>query len=32
MIFIGFGFLMVFIKFHSWTAVGYNFLVATWAI
>lgn len=32
MIFVGFGFLMVFLKAHSWTSVGYNFLVATWTI
>ena len=28
MIFIGFGFLMVFLKTHSWTSVGFNFLIA----
>ena len=32
MIFIGFGFLMTFIKFHSWSAVGFNLLIATWSI
>jgi ammonium transporter Rh len=32
MIFIGFGFLMVFLKTHSWTSVGYNFLIASWAL
>lgn len=32
MIFIGFGFLMVFLKTHSWTSVGFNFLIACWAL
>lgn len=32
MIFVGFGFLMVFLKCHSWTSVGFNFLIAAWAI
>jgi len=32
MIFIGFGFLMTFLKSHSWTAVGFNFLVAAFSI
>ena len=32
MIFIGFGFLMVFLKTHSWTSVGYNFLIAAYAL
>ena len=32
MIFIGFGFLMVFLKTHSWTSVGFNFLIATYAL
>jgi len=32
MIFIGFGFLMVFLKTHSWTSVGYNFLIASYAL
>lgn len=31
MIFVGFGFLMVFMKSYSWTAVGFNFLIACWA-
>lgn len=32
MIFIGFGFLMVFLKSYSWTAVGYNYLIACYVI
>lgn len=28
MIFVGFGFLMVFLKSHSWTSVGFNYLIA----
>ena len=32
MIFVGFGFLMVFLKNHSWTSVGFNYLIAAWAI
>merc|ERR1719511_256953 len=32
MIFIGFGFLMVFLKTHSWTSVGFNFLIAAWVV
>ena len=32
MIFIGFGFLMTFTKYHSWTSVGFNYCVAAWAI
>jgi ammonium transporter Rh len=32
MIFIGFGFLMVFLKTHCWTSIGFNFIVACWAI
>lgn len=32
MIFIGFGFLMVFLKSHSWTSVGFNFLIAAWCL
>lgn len=32
MIFIGFGFLMVFLKSHSWTSVGLNFVVAAYAL
>ena len=32
MIFVGFGFLMVFLKTHSWTSVGYNYLIAAYAM
>ena len=32
MIFIGFGFLMVFLKNNSWTSIGFNYLIAAWAI
>jgi len=31
MIYVGFGFLMVFLKQHSWTSVGYNFIIAAYA-
>ena len=32
MIFIGFGFLMAFLKTHSWTSVGFNFIIATYTL
>lgn len=32
MILVGFGFLMVFLKTHSWSAVGFNFVLAAWTI
>ena len=32
MIFIGFGFLMLFLKSHSWTSIGLNFLIAAMSI
>jgi len=32
MIFIGFGFLMTFLKYHSWSSVMFNFFVAAWCI
>ena len=32
MIFVGFGYLMVFLKTHSWTSVGFNFLIAAYVL
>ena len=32
MIFVGFGFLMVFLKNHTWTSVGYNFLISAYVL
>ena len=32
MIFIGFGFLMTFIKTMSWTALSYNWIISVWAL
>ena len=32
MIFIGFGFLMIFLKTQSWTSVGFNFLIAAYVL
>ena len=32
MIFVGFGFLMVFLKDNSWCSIGFNYLIACWAI
>jgi ammonium transporter Rh len=32
MIFVGFGFLMVFLKTHCWSSVGFNYLVAAWTV
>jgi|LauGreDrversion4_2_1035121.scaffolds.fasta_scaffold371431_2 ammonium transporter Rh len=32
MIFVGFGFLMVFLKSNSWCSIGFNYLIACWAI
>ena len=31
MVYIGYGFLMVYLKTHSWTAVGFNFLLSAFA-
>jgi ammonium transporter Rh len=32
MIFVGFGFLMSFLKNNSWTALGFTYLIACWAL
>lgn len=32
MIFVGFGFLMVFLKNNSWCSIGFNYLIACWSI
>lgn len=32
MIFVGFGFLMCFLKSYNWGSIGYNYLLACWAI
>ena len=32
MIFVGFGFLMVFLKCHSWNSLAQNYLAAAWAL
>jgi len=32
MIFVGFGFLMVFLKTHSWSSIAMNFVCAAWAL
>ena len=32
MIFIGFGFLMAYLKTHSWTSIGYNFVISSFAL
>jgi len=32
MVFVGFGYLMVFLKQHSWTSVAYNFFIAAFTI
>jgi len=32
MIFIGFGYLMVFLKHYSWTSVGMNYYIAAWSV
>lgn len=32
MVFVGFGFLMAFLKNSSWTAIGFTYLIACWSI
>jgi ammonium transporter Rh len=32
MIFIGFGFLMVFLKTHCWSSIGFNYIIAAWCL
>lgn len=32
MIYVGFGFLMVFLKKHCWTSVGFNYIIAAWSM
>lgn len=32
MVFIGFGFLMCFLKSNNWSSIGYNYLIAAWVI
>ena len=32
MVFVGFGFLMTFLKCSSWTAIGFTYLIACWSI
>lgn len=32
MIFLGYGFIMVFLKSHNWSSIGFNFLTASWVI
>lgn len=32
MVFVGFGFLMVFLKSYSWSAVGMNYVIAAWSL
>jgi len=32
MIFVGFGFIMVFLKTNGWASIGFNYCVAAWAI
>jgi len=31
MVYVGFGFLMVFLRAHSWTSLAFNWLTASWA-
>jgi len=32
MIFVGFGFIKVFLKTHQWSSVGFNFLIGVYAL
>jgi len=32
MIFVGFGYLMVFLRSHGWSSLGFNFFVAAWTL
>lgn len=32
MVFVGFGFIMTFLKNNSWTAIGFTYLIACWSI
>ena len=32
MVFVGFGFLITFLKHNSWTAVGFTYIIACWAL
>jgi len=32
MVYVGFGFLMVFLKKHCWTSVGFNYVIAAWSM
>jgi ammonium transporter Rh len=31
MVYVGFGFLMVFLKCHSWCSIGFSYLIAAWS-
>lgn len=32
MVFVGFGFLFTFLKTHSWTGIGYTFVISAWVL
>ena len=32
MIYVGFGFLMVFLRAHGWSSLGFNFFIAAWSV